>query len=331
MSELVGAAGSVLLLPVAGFPLFTFLTSLTLAALVIAAGRLTRGRPIRGRILMRALFPKWVLRGGSAHVDLAFAAFNLVAPGLLFGWALLSGASIATQTRAVLEHAFGARAPCALPLSLLTLATAVVAMLAYEFGYWLDHWLKHRVPFLWEFHKVHHTARHLSLLTQYRVHPVDSVLFINMLAITGGLAQGATFWLLGGRVTPMSFAGLNVILLLGLATFVHLQHTEVWIPFTGLWGRLFLSPAHHQLHHSDDPDHHGRNLGSMFALFDWMFGTLLVPTRQRQKLRFGVGAQDETAGDIAGSFLVPFVRAWRGLDRRRPGGERVEPAPVTPT
>ncbi len=41
-----------------------------------------------------------------------------------------------------------------------------------------------------------------------------------------------------------------------------LQHSEIWIPFTGVWGRLFMSPAHHQLHHSADPAHFNCNMGA---------------------------------------------------------------------
>ena len=34
--------------------------------------------------------------------------------------------------------------------------------LSYELGYWFNHWLSHKVPVLWEFHKVHHSATVLT-------------------------------------------------------------------------------------------------------------------------------------------------------------------------
>ena len=37
--------------------------------------------------------------------------------------------------------------------------------------YWLYRFL-HTIPFLWEFHKVHHSAKVLTPVTFYRVHPV---------------------------------------------------------------------------------------------------------------------------------------------------------------
>ena len=48
--------------------------------------------------------------------------------------------------------------------------------LAADFGFFFGHYLGHKVPLLWEFHKVHHSAEVLSPLTNYRFHPLDRVL-----------------------------------------------------------------------------------------------------------------------------------------------------------
>lgn len=310
---LAKVGGKLLSLPILGFPLFTFMSALAIASGYVLVRHARHRGSTRARVYLRAMFPDKLVASASGHVDIAFAVFNSLALSFLCGWMLLSGLTVAEQSRIALEHLFGARAPSTLPTFLLAMIGATVATVVYEFGYWIDHWLKHRVPFLWEFHKVHHTAEHLSFLTQYRVHPVDTVILVNILALTGGFAQGATSWAFGRMVEPLSFAGSNIFMLAGLMTFVHLQHTAVWIAFTGIWGHFILSPAHHQLHHSDDPAHHGCNLGSMFGIFDWLFGTLLVPAARPRTLRFGVGPEDATAGDIVGSFCLPFVRAWRGL------------------
>ena len=54
----------------------------------------------------------------------------------------------------------------------------------------------------------------------------------------------------------------------------------MWIPFTGLAGRILQSPAHHQIHHSDNPAHWDKNLGFALAVWDWAFGTLYIPERR---------------------------------------------------
>src|SRR6185436_15808177 len=152
--------------------------------------------------------------------------------------------------------------------------TTIVLFLAYELGYWTYHYLSHRVPFIWEFHRVHHTAEVLSPITNFRVHPVDTILFQNFMAIVIGVTGGAVSYVLN---TPLSFFnvnGINVILLAFVFVTVHLQHSHFWIAITGPLGRVFMSPAHHQFHHSDNPIHFDKNFGSCLAVWDWMFGTL---------------------------------------------------------
>ena len=62
--------------------------------------------------------------------------------------------------------------------------------MTYEAGYWLNHWLSHRVAWLWAFHKVHHTAEWLSLLTNFRVHPIDTIVCYDMVAALAGFVAG---------------------------------------------------------------------------------------------------------------------------------------------
>jgi len=189
-------------------------------------------------------------------------------------------------------------------------AMTLVLFLAYELGYWVDHYLKHRIPVLWEFHRVHHTAEHLSPLTNFRVHPVDSILFLNSLALFIGAAHGLMTWLLGAPAQALLLSGTNVLTLAFLFLLVHLQHSQIWIPTRGLLGRLIQSPAHHQLHHSMDPAHFNRNFGGNLSVFDWLFGTLLIPEAAPQRLTFGVDAAGERPHSMEGVVLTPFVRLW---------------------
>ena len=188
-------------------------------------------------------------------------------------------------------------------------------------SYWIDHYLSHNIPLLWEFHKVHHTAEVLSPLTNFRVHPVDSLVFVNIVAICNGLTTGVLHWVFGAG--PVRLEILNETLLIGLAVsvFAQLQHTHIWIALTGIPGRLILSPAHHQIHHSMDPKHHNRNLGNLIAVFDWMFGTLHIPSKQRQKLVFGLEPQVVPAHDLNEGLLQPFVDAGRLVMPKTPAIE----------
>ena len=93
---------------------------------------------------------------------------------LLFGWAVLSSQVINHATHQLLVGAFGSVASPRLSAWPAAVVMTLVLFAAYEFGYWLDHYFSHNIPFLWEFHKVHHTAEVLTPITNFRVHPVDS-------------------------------------------------------------------------------------------------------------------------------------------------------------
>jgi sterol desaturase/sphingolipid hydroxylase (fatty acid hydroxylase superfamily) len=155
---------------------------------------------------------------------------------------------------------------------------------------------------------VHHTAETLTPVTVYRVHPVDSLVFFNIAVLIMGITNAAVGYATGVAGLGYTVGGSNAIALLGIFLLGHLQHSHVWIAFTGVWGRIFLSPAHHQIHHSTDPAHFGKNLGSSIAIWDVVFGTLLVPERKRQKLVFGVEPGMHSPHTITGGLVTPFVR-----------------------
>jgi sterol desaturase/sphingolipid hydroxylase (fatty acid hydroxylase superfamily) len=300
------------------FSLTSLLCALCVAALYFAF-RLARRRQLRAGTLLRALFPKRILTSPSLTTDIAYFFLALFVFGVIFGWALVSYQLVSNGVTAFLAGHLGARAPTSLPdlaaRSIITLAL----FLAYELGYWFDHFLKHRVPFLWEFHKVHHSATVLTPLTVFRVHPVDSVIFANIVALTTGLAGGVMNYAFGITTYQYAVTDTNLILVLFVHAYIHLQHSHVWISFTGMLGRILLSPAHHQIHHSDNPVHFDKNLGSSLAIWDWLFGTLYIPKRKPEKLSFGVEPHHPDAHSLPYTLFDPVRRAAahvRGVFRR---------------
>ncbi len=313
--------GDLFLRPGSGVSLASLACAFAIAAAYVVVKRRQRGRAAGPRLILRALLPRRFVASASGRVDIGFFLFNTFAAGVLFGWAILSTHAVSVFAHEGLTRLFGAVKPA--PVSPLAASTAmtVVLFLAYELGYWVDHYLKHRIPLLWEFHRVHHTAEHLSPLTNFRVHPVDSVLFLNCLALFIGAAHGTMTWLLGAPTQAVLLSGTNVLTLAFLFLLVHLQHSHIWIATRGLAGRLIQSPAHHQLHHSTDPAHFNRNFGGNLSVFDWLFGTLLIPTSEPQRLTFGVEADGERQQSMEGVVLTPFARLWRRQRTPLPEGE----------
>ena len=315
--------GHIFLSPGGTFSLGSLLSALCIALLFLGYKHRGRTRPLRIRVLMRAIFPRKMVFGRSTRADVGFFLFNTFAAGILFGWALISAHAVSAMVNAGLVATFGALAPSAAPEWVCMAVLTLAAFLAYELGYFTDHYLCHRVPFLWEFHKVHHQAEVLTPITNFRVHPVDSIVFVNILAITMGTTGGLVTYLFGKPVSSFSPFNVNALVLVFTYLLDHLHHTQFWIPFTGWLGRVFISPAHHQIHHSVDPAHHNKNMGSCLAVFDWMFGTLYIPQAQNERLRFGVEPQVEDPHSVREGLLNPVVRAAGHLvpESLRPAGE----------
>jgi sterol desaturase/sphingolipid hydroxylase (fatty acid hydroxylase superfamily) len=288
------------------------------SAFCIAFGFLyLRQRKRRGKAsalaILRALCSRRIVFNASTYADAGYFLVNTLALGGLVGWAALSTSTMASGVTRGLASLFGPSHPTHLPQWLARTVATIIFYLAYEFGYYVDHYLKHRVPFLWETHRPHHTAEVLTPLTLFRVHPLDTLIFGNVLALTAGPIAGLVNYAFGKSVLDFTLDGTNVLLVFFIYAYIHLQHSEIWIPFRGFAGRLFMSPAHHQIHHSMDRSHFNTNLGSCLAIWDWVFGTLSIPARQSPRLTFGVHGAGGKKHLPSGLLLEPIMRMARAI------------------
>jgi sterol desaturase/sphingolipid hydroxylase (fatty acid hydroxylase superfamily) len=303
----------------------SLICALCISVLFLAFKRYKRNRRIRIKTIARALFPRRILASRSNFTDIGYLFFNVFVFGVIFGWAVLSYQFLSNAIVGLLVATFGAVQPTLLPAIVSRSIITVMLFLAYELGYWLNHYLSHRIPFLWEFHKVHHTASVLTPLTLFRVHPVYTAIFANILAIATAIAGGLGNYIFGQTTYQYALSDSNIILVIFIHTYVHLQHTHLWIPFTGLLGRIFMSPAHHQVHHSTSPAHFNKNLGSCLAVWDWMFGTLYVPKKEPEVSSFGVEPDNKDVDTIYGALFAPIFRA---AARITPTLQRRSPQPL---
>ncbi|MGO9132434.1 MAG: sterol desaturase family protein [Methylovirgula sp.] len=300
--------GAILLSPGSILSLPQIAVAFAIAVTFLAVRQRRRRGGIRPMALLRALRPRPILFHASTRADLLYYVINTFAASTLIGWGIVSSATIADVTVHLLRAGFGIPAPVGAPEWALRIGVTLTAFLGYEFGYYVDHYLKHKIPFLWAFHKVHHTAEVLTPLTVFRVHPIDTLIFANILALTIGTAQGLFIYAAGKPVDLYLIDNANVITVVFLFLLAQLQHSQFWIPLRGLAGRLLLSPAHHQIHHSIDPAHYNQNLGSFLAVFDWAFGTLAIPEKTSPRLTFGV-ADAKDPHRIGSLLLDPFAGA----------------------
>jgi sterol desaturase/sphingolipid hydroxylase (fatty acid hydroxylase superfamily) len=81
---------------------------------------------------------------------------------------------------------------------------------------------------------------------------------------------------------------------------------------------IFISPAHHQIHHSAKPEHWNRNYGEVLAIWEWMFVTLVLPSEEiRKNLILGVGiGAPQRHSTLAKVYLGPLASMCEILTRR---------------
>lgn len=318
------------LAPASSASLLSLAVAFCIAALFLVRRRPAGRPPLKPRALLRALLPARILKSRSTRTDIGFFLFNSFLYAGLFGWAVLSGGAVREAVGGGLEALFGGPLAVAPPAWLVLAIATPILFLAAEFSYWLIHYLLHRVPFLWAFHQVHHSAEVLTPATNFRVHPVETIAFANLLAVVMGTTNAVLDQLLGGPADPMVVGGRNGLALVAFYLLAHLQHSHMWITFPGWLGRTFYSPAHHQIHHSTNPAHFGTNLGSFVLLWDRLFGTHYPPPATRPRdLTFGVEPIAAAQQTITGALLTPFADAWRTLRPPAPAPEpAAEPAPV---
>ena len=267
--------------------------------------------------LLRYLFPRRALRHPAFWLDVKMYVFSSVY--LAFQALLVFGGmeGLSQLILLAVEPLVGpGAAPHALPLW-AAIVVPVVIYLALEFGYWLSHYMLHHVPWMWEFHKVHHSAEVLTPLVEWRQHPFEYFLVPLTMGTVSSVVLAAVTWLFGPHLAYGAWSP-SLIIMAFVCTTLHLRHSHVKMSAPGVLGYILQTPAHHQIHHSTDPRHFDKNLGFCLSVWDWVFGTLYIPKKDEVPtlgLYDEHGAKDElvTTTSLLTHLVLPFQRVWGKL------------------
>ncbi|MDJ0867048.1 MAG: sterol desaturase family protein [Myxococcota bacterium] len=289
-----------------------------LSFLLLGAGSVTwyAGRALGPRALLARLFPRQIYLHPSARIDYKIYLLNqLFLPASaalhLAALAFVAGAVVDLLTRTVGER----QVP---PLDGWQLAAlGGVLFVGRDFGAWLNHWLHHKTPCLWPYHKLHHSAEVLTPITLYREHPVFYLLNGQIKAVTIGIPMGVIFYGFTGGADPVLITSFQLVFMAYVFAGAHLRHSHLWLSYGPVLSRLLISPAQHQVHHSALPQHRDRNFGVTLAIWDWIFGTLYVP-KERESFPLGLAdAPAQPHATVLRGYLLPFAESARAL-RARP-------------
>ncbi|HEY4920796.1 MAG TPA: sterol desaturase family protein [Xanthobacteraceae bacterium] len=253
------------------------------------------GKARSPRQLLASLFPRRVFLHASALLDYRFVLVNYFVIALLIAAMFLSAATTTGWIVSALDIALGPNRSPATPGLAAGLVFTVVVFMAVDFGNFLAHWLQHKIPWLWEFHKIHHSAEVLTPITALRVHPVGEILTTQVIALCVGAINGGFFYVYQGPVAQVTIAGVNALdFLYYTVGAYHLAHSHVWLMFPRGLREIFYSPALHLIHHSVDVKHRDKNFAFTFTLWDRLFGTLYIPHEtEKDTLVLGLGDGEE--------------------------------------
>ena len=293
-------------------------SALALAALAWGMQRKHSSRTQKRRTIRefaRWCAPKRIYTHRSAIVDYQFYAIMMVLYGFGLMPVLIAAPTVSAWTGERLNHMFGESARIAAEPSIAVEALyTAIALIAFDLGTFAGHWLQHRVPWLWEFHKVHHSAQVLTPITAYRMHPIDVLVSGVCVAITSGTAQGCFVWVNGTGVDEVLALGINAGLFAFYLGGFNLRHSHVWLDYPRWMGWVLVSPAQHQIHHSANSIHFDTNFGFILSWWDRATGTLYVPA-QRENLELGLGqGEDEDYNSVEALWIMPFrkiARRWK--------------------
>ncbi len=277
--------------------------------------------PERPASFFAFVFDPRVLLHPSTIQDVKFFFVNAVVYAGIATQFLFSTQGVAWYLNRGLEGRLGPLEVPVMDSGTALVVYTILSVLMIDLAVYLAHRMMHKVPILWHFHAVHHSAEQLNPLTLFRMHPVDLAITSVTVSIFTGFAYAGLFYLTGEQPLELTIWGLNIILMLFYIFGYNLRHSHIWLNYPAWVSHIFVSPAQHQIHHSADPKHFDKNMGLIFAFWDGLFGTLYVP-KGFEKINYGLNkAEPNPFNSVADLYFKPFV--WARETMREMFGNRV--------
>lgn len=180
--------------------------------------------------------------------------------------------------------------------ALPTILQLLIFFVVTDFVQWLVHRMLHRLPFLWEFHKVHHSVEEMGFAAHFRFHWMEIMLYKPALYITIAM--------IGGINMQNVFVVYYFTILIG-----HLNHANINVSY-GVLKYIFNNPKMHIWHHAHElpKNHlHGVNFGISLSLWDYIFGSAYIPKEGRD-IKLGFEGINNYPKRFLKQVIHPFTR-----------------------
>ncbi|MBK0379152.1 sterol desaturase family protein [Mucilaginibacter segetis] len=168
----------------------------------------------------------------------------------------------------------------------------IVLVIIQDFLYWVLHYTGHYCRLFWAMHVTHHSSEYFNFSTGFRstvFEPLYRTFFYLPLALMGFTAVDI----------------LYAYLLTQL--YGNLVHTQYHIPLPKWYALIFVTPAHHRVHHASNIPYLDKNMGMMFIVWDRLFGTF-NDEDPAEPVKYGLTKQPQNIGPVNIVF-----HEWRDL------------------
>ncbi|MEQ9217808.1 MAG: sterol desaturase family protein [Cyclobacteriaceae bacterium] len=141
----------------------------------------------------------------------------------------------------------------------------LIGFVVRDFVQWWTHRLLHRVPALWEFHKVHHSVEQMGFAAHLRYHWMENVVYRSI------------------EYIPLALIGIGLrdFFIIHIFTLAvgHFNHSNFKLNL-GPLKYIFNNPQMHIWHHAYDipkDKKYGVNFGLTLSIWDYLFRTNYIP------------------------------------------------------
>lgn len=169
----------------------------------------------------------------------------------------------------------------------------LILFLVRDFIQYFIHRLLHRVDFLWNFHKVHHSVKEMGFAAHLRYHWMETIVYRSL------------------EYIPLALIGFGItdFILVYLFTLAlgHFNHSNISIPL-GPFKYIFNNPQMHIWHHGKEiPNKYGVNFGLTLSIWDYLFKTDYVPNSGRD-IELGFENDEQFPTEFIGQELYPLTK-----------------------
>jgi len=179
----------------------------------------------------------------------------------------------------------------------------LIMFVVADFIQWNVHRQLHKWPFLWEFHKIHHSVKEMGFAAQFRFHFMETIIYKSV------------------QYIPLAMIGFGIqefFVIYMFSVFIgHLNHANVGWNY-GFLGYLLNNPKMHIWHHSKElPESHpyGMNFGLSLSIWDYLFGTAYVP-KNGKNIELGFDGDEDFPEDFGNQIMFPFISRNKSTQKK---------------